>query len=455
VDSLGEFMAVRARDEETGARRRRRACWLTLAAAIVVASSGDALAAGFSSTGRVVLPKPPPPHRSWELVRDLHVDPHGRILRLGQQGGESTDPLPFVMVRRVLPSGVPDATFGPSGVRLIRVPLNPGKLAFPPGGGFVIAGDVEDRRHVPLGFGVLRLTPDGRRDTAFGQNGLAVVRFPGYIYATPHAVTVARTGAITVAGEADLSPGDPRAAVIRVTPSGGLSRAFRGHGRDVFAGLDLVPTAIRVDSQGRILLGSSGWRGDDFTVHRLTARGAIDRSFGADGVARAGLANPDGQSMDVCTLLIQPNGKIVVVGTSAGVTTDHPRDFTLARFTAGGALDASFGHHGAVRTQFVPSPGPTLSGSLQWAASAFRRTDGRIVVGGTTELFARRGLDFAVAEYHPDGRLDLAFHHRGWRAVDFGNGETAVGVVPLNAHQLVLAGNGLPDRPELARVNAP
>ena len=82
------------------------------------------------------------------------------------------------------------------------------------------------------------------------------------------------------------------------------------------------------------------------------ADGDLDPTFDGDGRVRTGFFG----SFDVGNdLVIQPDGKIVVVGSSArfaggSLLLDFDFDFALVRYNQNGSLDQTFGSGGKVNT---------------------------------------------------------------------------------------------------------
>jgi uncharacterized delta-60 repeat protein len=87
-----------------------------------------------------------------------------------------------------------------------------------------------------------------------------------------------------------------------------------------------------------------------FGVNAVAADGALDASFGIGGVARAGISDGDGGPSG-CKPIVQPDGKIVICGTHL-VNGATGSDFLVARFTADGVLDNAFGSAGLVTIDF-------------------------------------------------------------------------------------------------------
>ncbi|MBK9149248.1 MAG: hypothetical protein IPM12_15690 [Flavobacteriales bacterium] len=78
------------------------------------------------------------------------------------------------------------------------------------------------------------------------------------------------------------------------------------------------------------------------------APGSLDLGFSGDGIATAHFA-PIGSDASM-GMAIQPNGRIVVVGSTQ---QDTQKSWALARFMPDGTLDASFGSGGMVVTTLL------------------------------------------------------------------------------------------------------
>ena len=159
--------------------------------------------------------------------------------------------------------------------------------------------------------------------------------------------------------------------------------------------------AAALQPDGKILAaGVTNARGTyDFAVARYLSSGALDPSFGENGVAITDF----GRSKDwAYALALQPDGNIVVAGVS---DRSGSRDFALARYTAAGQLDPSFGHGGLVVTPVRPLTTDIIHGIAV-------QPDGKIVAAGVTyddTVSLRPHGDFMVARYTPNGELDPGF----------------------------------------------
>jgi hypothetical protein len=69
----------------------------------------------------------------------------------------------------------------------------------------------------------------------------------------------------------------------------------------------------------------------------------------------------------------------------------------VARFTAAGGVDTTFGNGGKVTTSIL--------GNLDVATAMLAQKDGKIVVAGQTYHTTAGLYEYALAEYNPDGSL--------------------------------------------------
>jgi uncharacterized delta-60 repeat protein len=154
------------------------------------------------------------------------------------------------------------------------------------------------------------------------------------------------------------------------------------------------------------------------------AAGDLDPSFGTGGIARPGDAVSTANAM-----VLQPDGRIVLAGSTAGTGFD----WRLTRLNADGSLDAGFGTGGIVTTDF--------GGDYDIANAVALQPDGRIVVAGTEGDSSGAGRDFAIARYNRDGSLDTGFGAGGRVTAGFGPGpDDAFEVVVQPDGKIVVAG---------------
>ena len=154
--------------------------------------------------------------------------------------------------------------------------------------------------------------------------------------------------------------------------------------------------------------------------------GTLDDSFGTGGKVTTDFQGTGDLASSVA---LQPDGKIVVAGTTFSFSTGS--DFAIARYNSDGTLDPSFGINGKVTTDFAGAADGALGVAVQ--------RDGKIVVVGSA-IMSGTGSDFAIARYNSDGTLDAPFGTDG--KVTTNIGFTCLGGCPDSAHSVVLQPDG-------------
>jgi len=232
------------------------------------------------------------------------------------------------------------------------------------------------------------------------------------------AVALADGGAIVVAGRARGG-----FAAMRLRADGSLHRAFGSAGvaRVAIAGGPFDAEQVLVQPDGRLLVAVTSraiarYENPRLSVVRLTPGGAVDTSFGRRGIAATGVQRSCGGCDTNAPIGLAPDGTVVVAGHTGADTDRSPQRAVVVRLTRAGALDSSFGVHGAVRP-----PG-------ERAVAAAVSPSGRIVVvvdhtrlvaltpAGLADPSFNAGAPFELSMWlfggsslylHPDGTIDL------------------------------------------------
>lgn len=162
----------------------------------------------------------------------------------------------------------------------------------------------------------------------------------------------------------------------------------------------------------------------ELTVTVCGVPGAVDTSFkGGNVMLPVGAGDAYAYAMAA-----QPDGKVVVVGTSH----EHSGDFAVARFERDGDIDTSFGEAGLVMTQ--------VGAGSDVARAVAIDEQGRIVVAGSAD--GAHGLDFAVVRYLENGQLDASFGEGGKTLVTFGeDSDTAYALALQGDGKIVVGGD--------------
>lgn len=249
--------------------------------------------------------------------------------------------------------------------------------------------------------------PSGTRDTTFG-NGQGYIEL-GDIGGAANAGSFGEGLAIDSAGfiyvngyTTDVS--GISLFVCRLFPDGSLDTSYAssaptpGCVNATTAGGNSGNGAISFDSSSRVLI--SGTAGSNMIVWRFTTSGAYDTTFNGGGynthAIGPGTVNGDGEMA-----IADPGGGVLVAGrTNCGATCD----WTIWRYTSGGALDVSWNGSGYVQT--AGGYATTMDLAIDGA--------GRRIAAG----FANNQMQ--VSRYNSNGSLDASFGGTGTYA--FPNG---------------------------------
>ena len=193
-------------------------------------------------------------------------------------------------------------------------------------------------------------------------------------------------------------------AMIRLTTTGSLDATF-GTGGIVttdFQGDDDVAYGVAIDSDGKIIVVGYSVNGTTFArnivIARYTASGVLDNTFGSGGKIIG--TNTFAEAHDVA---IQSDGKIVVAGWATGSSYD----ITLIRLTSAGAYDNTFGTSGVVVKDLESS------NRLDKAFGLRIQSNGKIIVVGCARD-ASSNDRIAIARFNSDGNsLDTDFNSTG------------------------------------------
>jgi uncharacterized delta-60 repeat protein len=199
-------------------------------------------------------------------------------------------------------------------------------------------------------------------------------------------------------------------AVAVYTRRGALNRSFSADGVAYvsFGKRFQGANALAITGAGRIVLGGSTSNGSAsrWALARLNPNGSRDRSFGGDGRVTVDLSRSGEQINDLTPV---PGGKIVAVGSAESGLS--PR-IAIARFRSGGALDRTFGKRGVKLTN--------VRNGADTAYGVTRQRNGKLVVVGHVANGGK--ADWGVLRYGANGRLDPTFHGDGVRILPFGPG---------------------------------
>ncbi len=155
--------------------------------------------------------------------------------------------------------------------------------------------------------------------------------------------------------------------------------------------------------------------------------GDLDPTFGNNGKVVTVLGQRSEWAND---MVVQADGKLLVIGASQDPDWALSFGFVLARYNADGTLDASFGDGGKVATVF----GSTSANGMAIALQA----DGKIVAAGQTG--GNWAGDFLVARFNVDGSPDASFGADGVVTTDLGRADDSGTAVAIQSDGKIIIG---------------
>ena len=297
------------------------------------------------------------------------------------------------------------------------------------GDGKVVAGGATSPRSVRnFRFALARYNVDGTLDDAFGGDGKVTSTFfanESFV----NDVAIQDDAKIIAAGyvvdEVTRSFQPSRFALARYNPDGTLDTTFSGNGQvTTRVAARAKGSAVAIEPDGKIVVAGRAWKDHRFVfaLARYNANGSLDRTFGNEGT----LTTSFNFQMGDTDLAIQPDGKIVLVGSVEVPDSVFDNRFVLLRYRTDGTLDPTFNRDGITMTRF------NLSGRTAASADAVAlQPDGRIVAAGEFAGENKNGdprRGFALARYHSDGSLDGSFGRDGKVRIGVGYSSGASGV---------------------------
>ena len=353
----------------------------------------------------------------------------------GGEGGRYPPPT-SIAVLRFGQGGAPDATFG-MGKGIVLADFNPiqddqacSVVLQSDGKIIVAANSVSGTQSL---ITLLRYNVDGTLDVTFG-NGGSVRTAIGSIDADFPKVALQSDGKIVVAGSTSTPFVVSEGIFLARYNADGTPDSSFGGGQGI-----ITPTigsgnsnasALVLQPDGKIVVvGNARLTSNVAIILRFNQDGTLDSSFGANGIASTASAPPAN------AVVLQLDGKILVA-----------TDKSLLRYDATGTVDSSFGGGGIVATS-----GRELDGiALQ--------PDGKIMAVGS--VAAASGWDFAVFRFNGDGTLDNSFGAgQGFASRDVGTFDNARALALQPDGKIIAAGftvsaNGLSSEIVLLRYDA-
>lgn len=162
--------------------------------------------------------------------------------------------------------------------------------------------------------------------------------------------------------------------------------------------------AISIQQDGKVLvctLKEFSLNGN-VIVSRFNVDGTLDTNFGVNGIVETQLIV---ETMGYNLIKLQPDGKILVVGSKSNTSNLNHSDFAAMRYNPDGTVDTDFGTNGIVITDFNSKDDVANAVALQ--------SDGKIIVAGFTYSDSNGKSNVSLVRYLNNGTIDSAFGDNG------------------------------------------
>jgi len=188
-----------------------------------------------------------------------------------------------------------------------------------------------------------QITADGQFDTAFNNNGLAQCSLPGICMA------IAQDGSIILGSQATSAAFN--ISRIKVDGSGLDSGFGNGAGSMSFpvTGAPIQLKSIAVQPDGKVVVTGST-TGGDLVLARSTKDGKVDSTFAGTGLSFADFGFHGNWPVAIA---MQPNGKMVVAANIAQLSGNR---ISLVRFLSGLAVGTTESERPQAARMAVPNP---------------------------------------------------------------------------------------------------
>ncbi|MBI4740881.1 MAG: hypothetical protein HY777_04860 [Betaproteobacteria bacterium] len=344
------------------------------------------------------------PTSNGSFANAMTVQPDGKIILAGatQFDGANFE----TALARFNTDGSLDASFGVNGVVATRI--GNGVTSIQDGGvdeTFAALALLPDGRIVAAGYAkiggnyvlaIARYNTNGGLDISFGSGGIVTTNTGGDPYLT--GAVLQPDGKIVVAGGATPSGGVDTALLVRYNSNGSLDSSFGSAGVVYTTGglNQLWFNALLRQPDGKLVGAGRGYRGGQyvFALARFNSDGSPDTSFGSSGIVTAAPGSHD----SIRAVVLQPDGKLVAGGHSQSSSNVYVS--AMARYSAEGVPDSSFGSGGLVRTAMG-----SIDDSI-WALNVAQ--DGKLIAVGMTQVDTDLNNAIVVARHLGDAVASAA-----------------------------------------------
>ncbi len=243
-------------------------------------------------------------------------------------------------------------------------------------------------------------------DSSFGTNGLVLKDLTGNLDTRATTMAVQSNSKFIVGGYSNFqSPNFYDGLLLRYNEDGTVDNSFGVNGmvRMSFGTNNDYLTSVKIQPDGKIVAAGYTFQSGsnyDYFITRYTSAGIVDSSFGINGYVLIDFS----QQYDVFPVIaLQPDGKIIIAGGTGNKNSFN--SYLIARVTASGAIDSSFGGTGIINKRVGTGQG-------ERATAILVLPDTHIIIGGYChdENF---DYEFGLLSYNSNGTLNTSFGTAG------------------------------------------
>ncbi|HEY7327385.1 MAG TPA: delta-60 repeat domain-containing protein [Gemmataceae bacterium] len=379
----------------------------------------------------------------------LALQPDGKILVGAQAIVNSNSGNSEYAVARLNANGTLDTTFGNSRGWWLDDPNSKAdyqveKLAVVPSGSSfsIYVGGEATGSDGHTGFVAAKLTPAGALDPSFGSGGIsAVVRLGASSGANKTlGMAVTPSGEVILGGNAHPATGVPTVSgLVALDPTGHLDTGFNGTGTEFIYGAGVNPQATfqAVVVQGNDILVGGICAGSNISpqavVARYTLTGALDPTFGTDGVylGPGGTTTNGSGTRDI---KLEADGSIALFGQAeqrSSPSSAWQTGVMVGHLSADGVADTNFGTDGTGLVMHYELAPPNLT----WGPGTLAVDQaGNLVVGAGIESPGTSLYEGYVMRFTGPGNGPSAMHAAPAALIGTSNGPSMTTPSSPNVH---------------------
>lgn len=263
----------------------------------------------------------------FDNVSDMVLQPDGKIVLTGGKPSSFFMGFESSVLMRLNGNGSIDSAFAEDG-RFEIIIDDPHKpfvvvynraIALQPDGKIITIGYQWENMFTTHNFVVSRYNINGTPDSSFGKKGYVITKTNNYSD-DPASIAVQQDGKIVTGGRVGIDRNTWAMIALRYDTHGKLDRSFGKNGKVtiLFKNKKVQSCKSLLLPNGKIILAGSvqpkeNKDEEDFALCSITADGAVNIAFGING--KQILASKQ-SSEYFQTALLQPDGKIVLIGSS-------------------------------------------------------------------------------------------------------------------------------------------